>query len=387
MRRYLLSKLHTKNLEQYRVYENTILISCSGTVGNVAFVTKDIDGWTVSQHAIRVIAQDEIDLGMMYCYFQSSLGQFLLKRSKSGSVIDSIYEQDVASLPIPFLPQRLREELTRRIKQAAALRMEANRLLDEAEREVGSRNNLKAISNIDTISFIGNISSISTQQVYKGQLRLDISPFSPAVSDIQDDLSKSNSSRLASLASEIIYIGKVYRVPVDAKEHGAPLLGGKDLTLLRPAEDKYISILNSEHINRCLIPKDVILVSRSGNIGRISMSHRNFEGFVGSEDVLRVIPDTSQIDPFYLCAFLSSPWGEVQIKSLIYGSVILHISKEHLGSIRVPIPDDKGVSIGKKVMAAYDARADALEIEDSAFDLFMQAIQQGHKKTAAEWGQ
>ena len=72
-------------------------------------------------------------LGSIYCYLQSPLGQFLIKKNQTGSVVRHIYEADVSSLPIPRLPKRLRQELTDLVKKASAFRVEANRLLDEAE--------------------------------------------------------------------------------------------------------------------------------------------------------------------------------------------------------------------------------------------------------------
>jgi type I restriction enzyme S subunit len=96
----LISLKHTKNLEKYIVKDGYILVSCSGTIGNIALVTKDIDGWAVSQHAIRVVVHDINNLGPVYCYLQSPLGQFLVKRSMSGSVMQSIYAADVSYLLI-----------------------------------------------------------------------------------------------------------------------------------------------------------------------------------------------------------------------------------------------------------------------------------------------
>jgi type I restriction enzyme S subunit len=39
----LLSKKHTKNLNNLLIYEGWILISCSGTIGNMAYCRQDMD--------------------------------------------------------------------------------------------------------------------------------------------------------------------------------------------------------------------------------------------------------------------------------------------------------------------------------------------------------
>ena len=99
-----ISQTLTPRLDRLLVREGTILISCSGTIGNTIICTADLDGMAVSQHAIRVIANDQADKGLLYAFLQSEVGQFLVTRNKSGSVIESIYEDDVANLPIPLLP-------------------------------------------------------------------------------------------------------------------------------------------------------------------------------------------------------------------------------------------------------------------------------------------
>ncbi len=143
-----LSIKNTKNLDNYIVKEGIILISRSGTVGNICLVTQNISGWAVSDDAIRVTVDETDQLGLIYCFLQSPLGQFLLHKSQTGSVVRHIYEADVKGLPIPRLPRALCEELTSLIKKASALRVEANRLLDEAEHKVYTQNYIK-IPNIE----------------------------------------------------------------------------------------------------------------------------------------------------------------------------------------------------------------------------------------------
>lgn len=384
----LLSRALTSNLERLLVEEGTILVSCSGTIGNVAICTKDFNGVTVSQHAIRVDSKDDIDLGVLYAFLLSALGQFLITRNKSGSVIESIYAADVASLPIPILPKSLRCGLSDKIQLACDLRVKANTLLDQANKKV-----LAGIPGwnpphqiAESTSFISSSLRLRGGRPYKGAIRLDATAHAPSAAEARDRIASTKHDVLTHLVKNILYIGKVYRNFVDDHKQGVPLLSGKDLIELRHRDSKYLSVLDREHIERCKLERGWILISRSGTIGRVAMCHRNFEGYVGSEDILRLIPDPTRIDPYFLAAFLSSPMGQSQIEALIYGSVIQHLSGAQLGSICVPIPNDKGASIGKLVRDAYDCRADAVIAENEAIQLFSNAIASGRDAIEMQWG-
>lgn len=59
-------------------------------------------------------------------------------------------------------------------------------------------------------------------------------------------------------------------------------------------------------------------------------------GLACSEDVLRVVPDTSLIPSGYLYAFLSSRYGVPLVVAGTYGAIIQHIEPEHIADLPVP---------------------------------------------------
>ena len=382
------SSLLSRNLDALIVREGTILISRSGTIGNVAYCTRDFEGLAVTEHAIRVTPDDPVNLGLLYAFLQSSAGQFLIKRSRSGSVVESIYEADVSGLILPWVPFRLRERLSEMIHEVSRLRVEANALLDEAEAEVQRQCGLPAIlpDQNQFSAFIRSFNDVLESISNYGSLRLDATAFDQTATNVRSAIAQVKHDQLRNLCQEIIYIGKVYRVPVEDKAYGAPLLSGKDLVMVRPAAEKYLSVLNARHIERCRLQRGWVLVSCSGNIGRVAMCYRNFEGFVGSEHMLRLICDETQINPFFVATFLSSPFGQVQMQAASYGSVIPEFSKDQLGHLLIAIPEDRGKSIGATVRRAYDLRADARDLEDEAIRLFETAIEEGKEATEQKWG-
>ncbi|MBK1704747.1 hypothetical protein CKO40_09400 [Halochromatium glycolicum] len=379
-----LSIKNTRNLSAYLVREGTILVSRSGTVGNVALVTKDLAGHAVSEDALRVHVRDPVDLGAVYCYLQSALGQFLLKRSQTGSVVRHLYEADVANLPIPKLPLELRRDLTERIRKVSALRVEANRLLDEAERMVQEQLGLpptdtfmKNASSHEPATFaVGAMDRVIKKTEY-GQVRLDATVHEPSVNALRKFLLAEGGMRLGDLLSDVRNSNLRKRLYVDDPENGVPLMGGKQITRIRPSDLKYLSSLHTRGLKNERVSEGWTLVTCGGTVGRTLLVHRNYNNWVMSQHVMRLIPNQAKVHPGFITGFLSSAYGQAQLDQMSYGSVQKELRDLHFRDVIVGLPTDRGFSIHETVVAAFDRRADALSIENDAFAAFISTLEEG----------
>lgn len=392
----LVSIKHTRHLEALKVYEDYILISCSGTIGNVMLCTKDVDGWACSQDAIRVISQEPDHLGPLYCFLQSPLGQFLLQKNQTGSVVRHIYEADVSGLPVPRLPRALREELTRLVKQASSLRVEANHLLDKAEDLVKCQLRFPDIKEFlkarDTSTAhnatIFNVSvgaKIATTEKI-GRCRFDATAHDPAAVALRKHILESKDGMLLDeLVGDVRNSNLRKRVYVDDTDYGVPLLGGKNLMQLRPSDLNYLSKVHTKNLKHENVRQGWTLVSCGGTVGRTLMIERNYEDMVFTQDVMRIIP-SKQCHPGFLYAFLASPYGQLQLLQESYGSVLKKLRDFHFRDLALRLPEDRGKAIHDLVVRGFDCRADALEIEDQAFALFMSAVKQGRQAIETRWG-
>ena len=392
-----LSKKATKNLKKFIVYKGTILLSMSGSVGNLRLVDEDLDDWTATVDALRVDTIDSNDLGPVYCYLQSSLGQFLLQRSQTGSVVRHIYEADVSNLPIPRLPRRLRGELTKRIQEVSNLRVEVNRLLNETEWMIQQQLELPDIEffkasrktplNHNAITFAVRATDRIIGSNQFGRCRFDATHHDPAAVKLRDYLQENKQAKkLLDISTKIWRSNLRQRVYVDEKSYGVPLLTGKHISLIRFNNLNYLSKSYTKKINHEMVNQGYVLVTCGGTIGKIMFVHRNMDGYAVSEDVLRVIPNVEHVYAGFVYAFLCSPYGQIQLTHEEYGSVQKKLRDFQVGDILIPIPKDKGLSINQLIITAFNKRADALEKENAAFDLFMTAIREGREATEARWG-
>lgn len=124
-RKYL-SKENPK-LSELQVHEGWILVTRSGSTGIVSSVPAEWDGWTMSEHIIRIVADEtKIVPGYLEAFLRSSPGQAMLRAGVFGSVIDEITPEYVAEMPIPLPANReLQSRIAERMTEANQARQNA----------------------------------------------------------------------------------------------------------------------------------------------------------------------------------------------------------------------------------------------------------------------
>jgi len=144
--------------------------------------------------------------------------------------------------------------------------------------------------------------------------------------------------------AEGLYIPHRFKRPyVRSKENGTPYVTGSSIQLADPLQGcAYLSnkLLISGR-EKLMLKPGTILVTCSGDIGRVVYVNNLFEEAVGSPDLLRVEPDPTKVLPGYLYTFLSSPMGRGLLSRGTYGGVIPHIETAHVLDLPVPRLEDK----------------------------------------------
>jgi len=132
--KYLSLKNHKKRIkEELTLHENMIIITCSGTIGKTLLLPKYLDGWTGSQHMIKVIPSKKMNPGYLYAFLASDYGYQLLTRYSYGTNVDEINDKQVAQIPIPIPKKReIIDEIGDLVMCATKKRNEAYELEHEA---------------------------------------------------------------------------------------------------------------------------------------------------------------------------------------------------------------------------------------------------------------
>jgi type I restriction enzyme S subunit len=134
---YLSRKL-TKRLENYLVEEGWILITRSGTVGRVGYVSQDIAESAVSEHVIRIIPGPEVHPGYLYAAVASDYGYYQATRHIHGSVVDELTTDQTDSILIPLPNSADETQIGELVIKAMNMRALANVLLRRARTLFGA---------------------------------------------------------------------------------------------------------------------------------------------------------------------------------------------------------------------------------------------------------
>lgn len=361
------------NMDELKMKYGDILLTRSGTVGNLTVVTKTLEGKVFSDDVIRITLKDERDIGFLYAYLKSDIGNSILQTNRYGSVITHLEPEHLQEVVIPNPDRKIKDEINDLIMRSFELRDESNELLDTAEKML-----ISALELPDISEFVGekidHDSLVNNFQVSLSQLknRVDASYHIPGVKAIKEHLKKYAQELIplgdSRLSKKVLLPGRFKRVYVEEGQ-GRVFFGGKQIYELDPSNKKYLS--TSQHSERMKneleILQNTILVTRSGTIGKVTIAPKHWEHWIINEHVIRVFPKDDHIAG-YLYTFLSSDYGYQLITRFTYGSVVDEIDANHVSSIPIPILKDAKVQeeINRLTLSANEKRYRSYKMEMKA---------------------
>lgn len=355
-----------------------VLVSRSGTVGQVLLVSRDFTNVAVTEDAVRLESKNS---GYIYAFLRSRYGRDLLQGYQFGAVIKHLEPEQIGSFLVPILPEKLQERIHAKMLRALTLRERGSCLLKKAQRLLYG---LLGLPDPDTLKpgYLPNPpgTKVPTFSVKRSELeeRLDGSYHLPEVKSLLRVL-KAGKYPLAHLKDLTAYI----HIPPRFKRHyvdpakGVPFVRPSDLATVRILERRYIAKWTPE-LPQALLKRHEVLVSRSGSIGDIGFVAQAWDGWAGSDDLARIAAKKRSSHPGYLYAFLSSVYGQGQIKREIYGGVIDHLEVEHLAKVLIPqAPLEIQKTIGEAVVRAFNLRDKANSLEEEAISELEELIARG----------
>ena len=117
-----------------KVKKGTVLISRSGTIGNLTYVNETLEKYYVSEHAIRLEPYEFG--GYIYSFLKTKIGQALIKGNIYGAVINQIEPEDIGDILIPNPEEALKRAIHDKVEKSFKLRDLSNSLLEKAEKQL-----------------------------------------------------------------------------------------------------------------------------------------------------------------------------------------------------------------------------------------------------------
>ncbi|MDO7173886.1 methylation-associated defense system restriction endonuclease subunit S MAD5 [Mariniflexile sp. AS56] len=365
-----ISKKYTPWIERMKLKEGQILISCAGTVGNVAYVNNSFSGCIGSQEIIRV-ESSAISSGYLYAYLSSLTVNEYIQSMVYGAVIPRISPSELGRLPILIPSEHKQNEINRLIVDSSNLKYQSSLSIEKAISLFES----KISKNNTQLGFqTGGVSSQTIDSFHKrldGQYQLLWKSLSKEEnSDLQYD-------KISSYASSIFVGGRGKRIYV---EKGIPFLSSSEMMVYNSKRNCKNVSTKTNGLDSMLVNSKDILISRSGTVGNTILVGNDLNQTAVSEHALRLVIDPAKISPNYVFCFLRTKYGIRSMEASSFGSVIITLNEDLIGNINMPILSKSDQQKISELIEDYVLKLDQSIIkENQAIDLVEKEIEEWQK--------
>ena len=369
--RYL-SKTQAKKLDYLTLKRDWILVTCSGTLGNVTYTNSNFENHIATHDLIRVIPNNnKVNKGTLYAFLASKYGYNQITQSQFGGVVKHINESQTSSIEIPVLPKSLQLSVGLLIEESASLREESTACLNNAitifENRIGR----------SEFSLDYQYSSISSKSIASKFTRFD-AQYQIGNALLLKEKVELSTIKINSVATKILVGNRGKREYVE--NNGIPFLSSSDIMLANPLRGCKQIRKNSNNIENMLVSKGDILISRSGTIGNTVIVGDTLDRVAVSEHAMKLGVDSSKIAPEYVFAYFKTKQGQHSLQILPYGSVIITLGEEFLGDVDLPIIPKEDMDNVVDLIKEYVSKNDkAIELENQAISMVEQEIEKWNK--------
>jgi len=369
------------DIESTRVKRGQVLLTRSGTIGVVSYVSKTLENQSLSDDVIRIKATEYP--GYVYAYLKSRVGRLLVETNNYGAVIKHIEPEHLNDIPIPNPPPVLKQETHDLIEESFKLRDESNELMDAAQSLLKTELKLPTIDVlIDQAEKFNRTVEVLNYSVSSSEVidRLDGSYYDSVVKAIETHIAKRAKEIVkvvdGRISKSVTLPGRFKRVYVE-EGNGIVFFTGKYISELDPSDKKYLSL--SQHTekieNELIIREGMILVTSSGTLANTVLVPKHWDGWAMTHDLIRLVPVSKEISG-YLYAWLSSDYARELIHRFAYGAVVRHLEKEHISQVSVPLLSDENIQreINDTVLEANRKRTEAYNLEQEALKMLDEKV-------------
>lgn len=369
------------DIESTKVKKGQILLTRSGTVGVVSYVSNTLKDKSLSDDIIRIETKEYS--GYVYAYLKSKIGRLLIETNNYGAVISHIEPEHLNNIPIPDPSPILKQKIHTLIEESFRLRDKSNADMDNAQSLLKGALQLPDIEtlqekskqydkNASVINYSISLSALDN--------RLDGSYHVPIVKTLEKHLYKQAKEVTTvgdiRISKGVILPGRTKRIYVQ-KGNGIVLIGGKHIYSLDPADKNYLAPnqYNANQINQFLLKENMIIVTARGTIGKVALTPKHWEGYYISDNLMKIIPASNHIAGYLFC-FLSSIYGDILLKRQTCGAVVDILNPMHLNNITIPLLNDNDIQneINDTVLAANKKRTEAYNLEQQALSILNEQV-------------
>lgn len=372
---------HGPRLRHLEIRPGMSLISCSGTIGKMAYARSDMAGVWSSQDVLKVVADPaRILSGYLYAYLCSRFGVPLVASGTYGAIIQHLEPEHIADLPVPRLGDALEHEIHSLVEEASELRTKASSELSKAKDAL-----LQSLGSPPKfgLSRAGTLTSIVTSDDISQKRRSDPWFFNGRAVALQRwvESHKNGFWRLGDIA-DVFGVSPFKRVYVADSAQGVGFFGSADIFKLDRTPETFIARAATKAIKSYVLPRGAVLLASSGQlngiIGRPQFVDSALAGQAASNHVLRIVPRPGEVPAGYLFVYLAlEEIGHPLIQRTATGDSIPEIWPTYLNEIPVlKAPEKLMEALHTQVIEAFEMRVRATKVESKARERLEEALEE-----------
>lgn len=354
------SEARTENLRNYHLRTGQLLQTRSGrNLGPAVYVDKYLAQFVMSDDMIRLeIANEELRYYTL-AFLNSQTGRRMLRRDKTGSVIDHLSEDQVANQEVLLFDAATVRQVAQLVERAVKLRERARLTLTSML--AGYEGQLPTLARAKPLRDGWTVRS----RVFEG--RLDAAFYDPLVTSVRRELTQLGGKRVAEVA-DVRKPGGRYKTCYVTRDHGRPLLSGAQLLQTTPINLQFMSPRVFKDIAAYELRSGWIAYPADGRaegeLGTPALITTDRAGWLASGHIGRIIPKPG-VDAGWLFLALKTRHAQIQLKARASGSVVDSTFSEDMEDVILPPPLDVD---GTTILQLWDdfRRAQALEEEGSS---------------------
>ncbi len=356
----------TKRLGDYEVEPGWLLQTRSGrNLGLNTIVDEDIARNVVSDDLIRVQIDDERLRYYATAFLRSRTGHGLLRRDKSGSVIDHVSPQQIEALEIPFAGEAVIDRVSDLMMRSFLLRQTSRATLRRAVEDYEAK--------LPEISRVASMSSGWTVRSGALSARLDAASYDPSVERRRAVLLAVGGARLDAVASVRKPPGR-YKTNYVSAANGHPFMSGTQILQYAFSNPQFMAPQTFTDVDLFRLEEGWSVFMADGrsekNLGVTALVTSARAGWLASGHVGRIVANEGT-DRGWLWLASQTRHFAMQLKSLATGSVVDATFAEDAESVVLPPPLDVD---GKHIMTAWEGFAEAQQLEHDAISALDTAL-------------
>ncbi len=349
-----------KLLWKSEVKPNTVLLSMSGTIGDVAIAVQEYQYPMNSNQDIAKIRLKEEGIRpcYLYAFLRSKYGQNFLKRESRGSVQQHVFLSQIETIRIPLLTDSFQLQIEQLVKSAHYNLHQSKALYSDAENML--------LSEIGLLGWKANNAPVNIKQLKESYLasgRLDAEYYQPKYDTLFAQLSKYECDTI----KDIAHINKSVEPGSEAyQDSGIPFVRVSDVSKFGISEPSIYLSPCDFNLNELRPKKDTILLSKDGSVG-IAYKVEEDMDCITSGALLHLSVFNEDYTPDYLTLVLNSIVVQMQAERDSNGAIIQHWKPSEIEQVIIPkLPKPIQETISAKIQESFALKKESRRLLDEA---------------------